>query len=199
MRIIEKIKILDRSTIVMRVILLVMAFYLVVFPYFPKLEYAVSYFNEDVDPKNNLPIEVLSALNRGENLLYISKSQVNRAIIETDNIKNIHEDVWIWPDSKKPNEGGNTVLLAHRYASIGGNRASTFYNLPEMATGDKSYVVWSGKIYEYEVFETFTVDPSHIEILQNTDENILTMFTCTPLWTSKERFVVRSKLVNVWE
>lgn len=184
---------------IMRIILIVMAFYLIAFPYFPKLEYAISYFNEDVNPKNNLPLEVLSAFERNENLLYISKSQVNKRIIETDNIKNIHEDIWIWPESKKPNEGGNTVLLAHRYASIGGNRASTFYNLPEMVIGDKSYVVWDGKIYEYVVFETFTVDPSHIEILDNTDENILTMFTCTPLWTSKERFVVRSKLVNVWE
>lgn len=183
----------------MRIVLMVMAFYLIAFPYFPKLEYAISYFNEDVNPKNNLPLDVLSALEREENLLYISKSQVNKRIIETDNIKNIHEDIWIWPQSKKPSEGGNTVLLAHRYASIGGNRASTFYNLPEMAVGDKSYVVWDGKIYEYVVFETFTVDPSRIEILDNTDENILTMFTCTPLWTSKQRFVVRSKLVNIWE
>lgn len=183
----------------MRILLLIMALYLVTFPYFPKLEYAITYFNEDVNPKNNLPIEILNAKERGENLLYISKSQVNRKIIETDNIKKVHEDVWIWPDSSKPNQGGNTVLLAHRYASIGGNRASTFYNLPEMTIGDKSYVVWDGKIYEYVVFETFTVDPSHIEILNDSDESILTMFTCTPLWTSKQRFVVKSKLVNIWE
>lgn len=199
MRIDEKIKILEKTTKIMRIFLVVFAVYLLVFPYIPKIKFALSSFNQEVNKENNLPIEVLEAQERGEDLLFISKSQVNRKIIETDSIKKIHEDIWIWPESQKPDVGGNTVLLAHRYASIGGNRASTFYNLPEMVAGDKSYVVWDGKIYEYEVFETSVVDPSHIEILDNTEENILTMFTCTPLWTSKQRFVVKSNLIKIWE
>jgi len=199
MNIIDKIKTLEKSTKIMRILLVVFAGYLLVFPYFPKIKYAFSTFNQEISFKEQLPVEIAEAKERGENFLYISKSQVSRKIIETDSIKKIHENVWIWPESKKPDVGGNTVLLAHRYASIGGNRASTFYNLPEMILGDKSYVLWDGKVYEYEVYETFVVDPSHVEILENTDENILTMFTCTPLWTSKERFVVRSKLIKTWE
>lgn len=199
MRIDEKIKILEKWTRVMRFFLVIFSVILLVTPYFPKIKYTFSSFETQLDPKENLPIVLIEAKIKGENFLYIEKSKVNRKIIETNSIRKVHENVWVWPSSSRPDLGGNTVLLAHRYANIGGERASTFYNLPDMSKGDKSFVLWNGKIYEYEVFETFVVDPDKIEILENTNEDILTMFTCTPLWTSKQRFVVRSKLIKVWE
>lgn len=199
MKIFEKIKILERATIILRIFLLIFSFYLIILTFLPKIEYNFFSFDTQINQETNLPTEIVQAKQRNENWLYIEKSKVSQKIIETNSIKKIHENVWIWPNSPKPQNGGNTVLLAHRYANIGGNRSSTFYNLPEMTIGDRVFLLWDGLVYEYEVFETMVVEPTAVEILENTQDNILTMFTCTPIWTSKQRFVVKSKLLNIWE
>ena len=42
------------------------------------------------------------------------------------------------------------------------------------------------------------IDPEtdQIEIENNTNESILTLYTCFPLWTSVKRLVVRAKLID---
>ena len=42
----------------------------------------------------------------------------------------------------------------------------------------------------------FVVDPTQIEIEAPTDDPILTLYTCTPVWTAAQRLIVRSKLVS---
>lgn len=129
--------------------------------------------------------------------LIIPKINVDRRLVEAKTIKTVHEDIWRRPGGSTPDQGSNTVLVAHRYATIGGNRSSTFYNLPSLVMGDSVTVVWHGKIYTYEVFSTDTVLPTQVEIEDPTPDSILTLYTCTPLWTATHRFVVKAKLVSI--
>jgi len=56
--------------------------------------------------------------------------------------------------------------------------------------GDTFYVYWKGIRYDYKVRETKIVLPSEVSILHNTPNNQVTLFSCTPLFTSEKRLVV---------
>ena len=130
------------------------------------------------------------------NRIFIPEIGVNEEIIETDSIKNVHDKVWHRPDTGTPPLGGNTVMVAHRYANIGGDRASTFYDLPKLKPNDVVTIWWEGVEYKYSVFETEIVEPDNVGVEAPTQESILTLYTCTPLWSATHRYVVRAKLIN---
>lgn len=95
--------------------------------------------------------------------------------------------------SSTPDKGGNTVLAAHRFMY---SEKGIFYHLDKVKVGDPITLHWFPERYDYEVTETFVVNPDETWIEAPTDDDILTLYTCTPLWTSKQRLVVRAKLVE---
>ena len=99
------------------------------------------------------------------------------------------------PGTSNPEDGGNTVLAAHRFLYLSGG--STFYALDQAKPGDTFTLNWNGKKYVYTVFLSEVVSDRAVNIKQNTADSIVTLFTCTPLWTSKDRLVVQAKLTSV--
>jgi sortase A len=49
---------------------------------------------------------------------------------------------------------------------------------------------WNNQEYRYKVKEIKEVQPTDIYIEENTTESILTIYTCTPLWTAEKRLVI---------
>lgn len=105
------------------------------------------------------------------------------------------DDLWkgIWHKKRSgdPINGGNMVITAHRFLYTG--YQDTFYHLPKVEVGEEIRLNWGGEEFVYEVTETFEVNADQVEIEERTDEHILTLYTCTPLWTSQRRFVVRAE------
>lgn len=101
----------------------------------------------------------------------------------------LRNGAWLLPGTATPKDGGNTVIGGHRYL-FRPPSAKTFYHLDKLAAGDLVNVAWQGTVYSYRVRETKVVEPWQIEILAPSDENLLTLFTCTPIFTSKQRLVV---------
>jgi LPXTG-site transpeptidase (sortase) family protein len=56
--------------------------------------------------------------------------------------------------------------------------------------GQKLALFWEGKEYLYEVTETKVVEATAVEIEAPTKDKQLTIYTCTPIWTAKQRLVV---------
>lgn len=165
------------------------AFYLIIFPFLPAISFAFKSFGQvEILPGGE---DITNNIVYQNNQLIIEKIGVNEEVIETDTIKKVHDKVWHRPGTGTPQEG-NMVLVAHRYATIGGNRASTFYNLPDLVVGDIISVWWEGVEYKYKVTETFLVTPDQVEIEAPTPERMLTLYTCTPLWKPTHRAVVRA-------
>lgn len=131
------------------------------------------------------------------NVLIIPSINLITPILELGGIEELHTGSWIRPGISSPEKGGNTVIVAHRYTSKGGLAENTFYNLPKVVVGDKLYTDWMGHRYEYTVYEVKIVSPDDSSVEDDTLEPILTLYTCTPLWTSTERFVVRARLEKV--
>ena len=101
-----------------------------------------------------------------------------------------------YPGTALPGEGGNTVLTGHSsyYAWNAGRFKDVFALLHEVEMGDRIVVFFNQKKYIYEVFDIKVVFPSQIDVLGRTNDERLTLITCTPIGTNIKRLVVSAKL-----
>lgn len=73
-----------------------------------------------------------------------------------------------------------------------------FTYLPSLVKGDKIEVVINETSYEYEVYDTFVVDPDQVSVLdQQYDAAYLTLITCVPPGTAWRRYIVKAKLTQI--
>lgn len=94
-------------------------------------------------------------------------------------------------DTVLPGEVGNCVIAGHRNYTFG----KFFNRLEEVEIGDMIYIDTPTDTYSYRVYEIKTVKPEDVEILENTDKEILTLYTCTPIYIATHRLVVVSERV----
>ncbi len=125
--------------------------------------------------------------------LFIPQMQIDAEIHEGTDARALDKGVWRRPKTSTPDKGGNTVLVAHRFTYTG---SGVFYNLDKLQKGHTFAVFWDKREYDYEVIEVKVVNPDAIYIEENTKEPIMTLYTCTPMWTAKQRLVVVAKLVS---
>jgi len=83
-----------------------------------------------------------------------------------------------------PGERGNVVIFAHA-------REGFFYNLKDVQKDDVVYVMTQDKWYRYKISEIKTVYPNNIETIAPTNNEILTLFTCSGFFDEK-RLIVKA-------
>ncbi len=123
--------------------------------------------------------------------LNIPSIRMKSKIFSSTNSADLWKGIWHKQSSGNPVDGGNMVITAHRFLYTGNQ--NTFYHLPRMEPGQIVEMVWDSEVYLYRVSETFEVSPQAIEIEDDTEDHILTLYTCTPLWSNARRFVVRAE------
>lgn len=67
--------------------------------------------------------------------------------------------------------------------------------MPELDVGEKIFIRWDNKMYEYEIYNTRSVQPTQVDI-RDPDPKVsrkLTLYTCSPLGSTAERFVIEAK------
>lgn len=98
-----------------------------------------------------------------------------------------------WLGTAAPGGEGNLVLAGHR--TLG---TAPFYHLDRLRPGDLVSVAWTeGPEATYRVTEIFVVSPADIWIVDWTPQPSLTMFSCHPKGSARQRIVVRAELVQV--
>lgn len=180
------------------------------YPYWPKVQYHITTL---VNKNHAVPVSFSQLNTEGAtqenvikatdiaktNKLLIPKINVETNIVEgeTLDVLNVYEGVWREPGSSTPLVSGNMVLAGHRFQYLPPN-TNTFYNLEEMEEGDDIYIQWQGVTFWYKVYKTMLVNPDQIEV-RNSDPDLvreITLYTCTPLYTSERRFVVKASLIG---
>lgn len=126
--------------------------------------------------------------------LFIDSLGVNMPIVEGKNDKILLKGAWRSPYSSTPDKGGNTVLFGHRWLHKPPH-PETFYDLDKLKVGDTFTVDWQSKRYTYKVTEALVVNPKDVWVLKQTAKPTLTLITCTPLYSTKQRLVIRAELV----
>ncbi len=95
------------------------------------------------------------------------------------------------PETVLPGEAGNCVIAGHRNYTFG----KYFNRLNEVEVGDTIYVDTVCDTYEYTVEEIKIVEPTDLSVLDNTEDEILTLYTCTPIYIATHRLVIIAKRV----
>jgi LPXTG-site transpeptidase (sortase) family protein len=91
-----------------------------------------------------------------------------------------------------PGETGNVVLSGH----ISSPREGAVFNkLPKVGIGDGIVVSTADRQFLYVVVETKTVTPDQVDVLDPTDESMVTMITCVPDGIYSHRLIVRAEAV----
>jgi LPXTG-site transpeptidase (sortase) family protein len=192
---------------ILRFAILVFLIYLILAPFIPEIAYrlrdlfGLKYKDENIfvideekedwgDGKKDIPEREVEG-----NRLVIPTIGVNVAVVEGNDESALSRGVWRRPKSSTPDVGGNTVITGHRFQYMPPNN-KTFYNLNKVKKDAKIFLYWKGKEYIYIVSDIFIVEPEQVEIEANTQENILTLYTCHPLWTADKRYVVRGELLE---
>ncbi len=191
---------LRRFNNVLSAVVILLCVYIALSPFLPEVAYLI----RDKSPEASAPYIGALADDIGsttttqrpqKNRLVIPSIQVNEPILEGNNIGVInHGGTWRRPNTTNPTENNNTVIVGHRYF---GNNVSTFYHLDKVKVGQKLALYWDGEEILYEVVENKVVDANAVEIEGPTTEKQLTIYTCHPIWTAKERLVVIAKPVNL--
>lgn len=131
----------------------------------------------------------LSAIGR----LEIPKIEANIPILESASSTNLKVGAGHITGTAKLGSVGNAALAAHRSHTYG----RMFNRLDELEVGDTIRVTTSEGIYEYIVYKTLVVNPDDISVLyQSNEERILTLITCTPLYTATHRLIVHAVILK---
>lgn len=125
-----------------------------------------------------------------DNRLVIPQMQLDAAIHEGSHPYTLSKGLWHRPGTGSPTSGGNMVIAGHRFTYAG---AAILFHLDTLKQNDILIVYWQGKEYDYKVNAIKIVSPLDVSVEQDTTQPKLTLYTCTPLWTSKERLVVTAE------
>lgn len=137
----------------------------------------------------------LPSVGTKDNRILIPKIGVNMPITEGKTAEALDRGAWRLPQTSVDPQVGNMAISAHRYR-FRPPSSETFYLLDQMAVGDTFLIEWGGKEYTYRVQETKIVLPTAIEVLNPTLSPVVTLITCTPLFSTAKRLIVVGALVK---
>ena len=179
-----------------RVCLLIIATGIALYPFLPLFKYHTGLY-EIVVPKISASVENYAREAVEGNILVIPKIGVKTEIVGGNNAEYAwSKGAWLEPATSTPDKGGNTVFSAHRFRYLPPHE-KTFYLLDKLEAGDTFSVYWEGKEYRYIVRDTKVVLPTDVYIIEPTDESIVTLYTCTPIFSTDKRLVVTGELVDI--
>lgn len=96
-----------------------------------------------------------------------------------------------------PGQAGNAVLLGHSSGQLWtpGEYKFVFTLLDRLSAGDTILLDYKGTRYIYKVTSTKVVPPSDISVIGHTETPTLTLITCTPVGTDKNRLIISARQV----
>ncbi len=95
-------------------------------------------------------------------------------------------------------EVGNLFITGHSsdYVWKHNPYAATFALLPKLKENDTITIRENGQVYTYKVNQTRIVNPDQVEVANQTTTPVLTLMTCYPIGTTRQRFIVHASLVS---
>ncbi len=152
----------------------------------------------DAFESGEAPSESSSNLNSSEQIkqkpdaigtIKIDKIGIYLPVAEGSDLATLKFSLGHMPDTADLGTIGNAVVAGHRSHSFG----SFFNRLDEVEVGDTIEVKSSAGNYVYEVYETKIVEPNDLSVLRgSSNHRVLTLITCTPLYTSTHRIIVHA-------
>ncbi len=100
--------------------------------------------------------------------------------------------------SALPGEIGNVVIAGHSSSYVWDKRqhyGNVFAGLPALQSGDLIWVRTAGQVAGYAVVSHAVVKPTDVSILAQSHGATITLFTCYPIGTTWNRYVIVGRLI----
>ena len=126
--------------------------------------------------------------------LEIPRIGVNRIVVEGATAEALKKGPGHFPETPLPGQLGNAAIAGHRTTHL-----HPFLDVDELQPGDEIIVTTLNGRYVYHVTGTEIVAPDdYAAVIPTTDvtKATLTLVSCTPRYSAKNRIVVRSELVT---
>jgi sortase A len=142
-------------------------------------------------PPTTVP-RVVQVVNEGDPVgrIRIARIGVDLIFVQGTTRDDLSKAPGHYPASPMPGQLGNAAIAGHRTT-----HGKPFYNLNELAPGDDILIDTVYGHFTYRVTEQLIVSPSDIAVVGNTKNAQLTLTTCNPRFSARERLIIHARLV----
>jgi sortase A len=126
----------------------------------------------------------------------IEKIGVDIPLYDGSTAATLEKGAWHLPGTANPDQIGNMIVTAHRY-KYRPPSSKTFYLLDKLNIGDTFIVYWNGGGYRYRIDKKEVRPGNDLSILTDTFDRRVTLITCDPLFSTKNRLVVSGRLLKI--
>jgi sortase A len=159
----------------------------------------VTRFNEDEIPNHLRPlVQSLAAAMvlptpSPQHAVNIKIPSINvfAPLVQGDGWEQLKKGVAQHLGTPNPGEKGNVVLSAHNDVF-----GEIFRDLDKLKVGDEVILYTQQKAYTYVVRQTLIVEPTQVEVMAPTREEVVTLISCYPYLIDNQRIVVVADLVQ---
>lgn len=114
---------------------------------------------------------------------------VDAPIVQGDGWEQLKKGVGQHIGTANPGSAGNTVLSAHN--DIFGE---IFRDLDRLQPGDEITIYTNQRSYTYVISDSTIVEPTQVDIMDNTSQPTLTLISCYPYLVDDKRIAITSRL-----
>jgi sortase A len=140
----------------------------------------VEYFPEDAGPED----EAFASLR-------VPRVALDAVVFEGVSVDTLTKGPGHMPGTPVPGQPGNSVISGHRTTY-----GRPFFDFDQLEPGDRIEVETAIGLHVYEVRESFIVEPTDVWVVDDRPGAWLTLTTCNPKFSARERLIITAELVQ---
>jgi len=150
---------------------------------------------------SNLPDEVLNREagppppppEEGDGIaqIRIPRIGLTKTVVEGVATESLRKGPGHYPGTPLPGQQGNSAIAGHRTTY-----GAPFNRLDELEENDLIYVTTVQGSFVYRVAEKLIVEPKDVYVLDATEDNRLTLTTCHPIYSARQRLIIVAELLG---
>ncbi|MFP5321359.1 MAG: class E sortase [Acidimicrobiia bacterium] len=123
--------------------------------------------------------------------LVIPDIGVDKIVVEGVSRRDLQRGPGHFPGTPLPGQPGNAAIAGHRTTY-----GAPFHRVDELQPGAEILVTTLQGSFRYEVVGTEVVSPSDVEVVEDQGDDRLTLVSCHPKYSARQRIVVSARLVD---
>jgi sortase A len=129
-------------------------------------------------------------LGEGIAIIKIPSISVDKIVVEGTEVEDLKKGPGHYQGTAFPGEAGNVVISGHRTTY-----GAPFFNLDKLIQNDAIFLIdKDGTSYKYLVTESKVVKPTDVAVVNPTTDARLTLTTCNPKFSARERLIIVAAL-----
>ncbi len=147
----------------------------------------------DDDPTLGAPPELLEAPEQGEPIarIEIPEIGVDKIVVEGVSRGDLRKGPGHYPETPLPGQEGNAAIAGHRTTY-----GAPFHRVDELEVDDEIIVTTVQGRFTYRVMAQEIVSPSQVEVIEDKDDDRLTLTSCHPKYSARQRIIITAALVD---